>query len=81
MVRTGERKVSRKPVGLLIWGMDRHDVIRKATELQGKFRVHGQRVAIEKARYHSDITTHNGRYKQYEIPIEPLMKGSIRKRK
>jgi hypothetical protein len=80
MVRTVERKVSRKPVGLLIWGEDRHDVIRKATELQGKFHAHGQRLAIEKSRYHSDITTQNGRYKQYEIPIEPLMKGNIRRK-
>jgi hypothetical protein len=75
MVRTVDRKVSRKPVGLLIWGEDRHDVIRKATGLQGKFHVHGQRLAIEKARYHSDIVYLNGRYKQYEIPIEPLRKG------
>jgi hypothetical protein len=79
MVRTGLRKVGRKPVGILIWGKDRHDVIRKATELQGKFRVHGQRLAVEKARYHSDIVYLNGRYKQYEIPIEPLMKGTTRK--
>lgn len=81
MVKTVLRKVGRKPVGILMWGKDRHEVIRKATELQGKFKVHGQRLAVEDARYHSDIPTQNGQYKQYEIPIEPLMKGVIKKRK
>ena len=76
MVRSAKlTRVGRKPVGILMWGKDRHEVIRKATELQGKFRVHGQRLAIEKLRYHSDITNQSGQYKQYEIPIEPLRKG------
>lgn len=79
MVRTAITKVGRKPVGILIWGKDRHDIIRKATELQGKFHAHGQRLAVEKARHHSDIVYLNGRYKQYEVPIEPLMKGVTKK--
>jgi hypothetical protein len=81
MVRAQRQKIGRKPVGFLILGKDRHDILRKATELQGKFRVHGQRLAVERARYHGDISTQNGLYKQYEIPVVPLMVGNTRKEK
>lgn len=74
MTRLTER-THRKPVGLLVWGKDQHDILRKATELQSKFRVHGQRLAVEKARYYSDIVYLDKRYKQYEIPIVSMRKG------
>lgn len=77
MTRHTER-THRRPVGVLIWGKDRHDVIRKATKLQGKFRVHGQRLAVEKARYHSDIMYLGGKYKQYNIPVVLMHKGTKR---
>jgi hypothetical protein len=75
MTRLTER-THRKPIGLLIWGKDRHDILRKATELQGKFRVHEQRLAVEKAKYYGDIVYLDKRYKQYEIPIVPVRKGT-----
>jgi len=62
-------------MGVLVWGKDLPDVLQKATEMQGKFRVHGQRLAVEKAKYHSDIVYLDGKYKQYEIPIVPMHKG------
>jgi hypothetical protein len=80
MVRTPDREY-RKPVGLLVWGKDIHDIKRKSTALQPKFNVHGQRLDVAHAKYHSDIVYLNGRYKQYEIPIVPVHKNTARKHK
>jgi hypothetical protein len=62
--------------GVLIWGKDKHDIIRKATELQRKYRVNGMRLDVENAKYHSDIVYLDGRYKQYNIPLVPVHKGT-----
>ena len=73
------KRTYQKPQGILVWGEDRHDVIRRANELSKKFRTQGQKLDTEHMKPHADIVFLERRYKQYIVPLIQTHKGVPKK--